>query len=235
MVKVLVVEDDKPTNDRLCQLVESISGATTEQAFNRVQGEQAVQASSFDLAVVDIDLGPELVAEIGRYGGLGLLSMLGQRDVVTVVVSGIGESNIHQVVKALKAYDFLAKPINDVEFLARVQHALRWSTTREASRAADAAAQWPANLRLDPEKNPGLLWKNRPVHLSLTELRLVHLLVRQPGHPTKAAELVDALGTATSAGAVATHISGVRKKFRNIDPDFKCIKAAPGVGYVWQE
>jgi DNA-binding response OmpR family regulator len=235
MANVLVVEDDKPTNDRLCRLAASIPDVVVEQAFHRIEAEQAIQASRFDLAVVDIDLGPELVAEVGRYGGLGILSLLGQRDIVTVVVSGISESNIPQVVRALKAYDFLAKPINDEEFLSRVQHALRWSTTREAARAADAAAHWPASLRPDPEKDPGLLWKDKPVHLSLTELRLVRLLVREPGQPVKTSDLVDTLGTATSSTAVATHLSGVRKKFRNIDPDFKCIRAVPGVGYAWQE
>ena len=230
MPRIAIVEDDPVTNDRLRTLIQDSMRAVVEQAFDRVQAERLLPSYRWDLVVMDIDLGQ---GPKNRYAGLSLLAQLGRSMCPTIVVSGMPEENLQDVALSLHAYEFIAKPINDLDFIHKVEHALAWETS-DAGKDLFGTYGWPQGLTSDPNRKNQLLWKGRPLRLTLSQLSIVHHLVEQPGRVVEARRLAQNLKSTDSAKAVAVHMSGVRKKFHDVDPDFDRIGTEPGKGYVWK-
>lgn len=68
----------------------------------------------------------------------------------------------------------------------------------------------------------------------MTEYRLVYKLLKTPGIAVNKDALADEMGSATAHGVLATHISGIRKKFKDVDSQFVAIETEPGKGYAWR-
>lgn len=230
MPRIAIVEDDPATNDRLRALLEESMEAVVTQAFDRTQAEQLLSSSRWDLVVMDIDLGH---GPKNRYAGLALVAQLGRSGCPTIVVSGMPEENLQDVALSLHAYEFIAKPINDLDFIHKVEHALAWEAS-DAGKDLFGTHGWPPGLLPDPARKNQLLWKGQPLRLTLSELSIVHHLVERPGEVVEARRLAKNLKSAGSPKAVVVHMSGVRKKFHDVDPDFDRIGTEPGKGYVWK-
>lgn len=230
MRHVIVVEDDAATNDRLKELLEAIQMITVVQTFDRTTAEGVINSTHLDLAIVDIDLGH---GPKDKYAGFTLLADLSKKGCTTIVVSGMPEENLKEVSLSLNAYDFIGKPITDLDFINKVEHALAWETS-EAGMGPVAVHAWPEGLAPDLSRKPTLLWKGRAVRLTLTELCIVHCLVESPGHVVEYNRLAKSMKSSASSKALATHMTGVRRKFIDVDPSFDRIDSEPGKGYVWK-
>ena len=76
-------------------------------------------------------------------------------------------------------------------------------------------------------------WKNQPVNLTPTEYDILHALLNAPTGVS-----IEDLVKATRQGVVEdntinTHILHIRKKFKQVDARFACIKTRYGFGYSW--
>jgi DNA-binding response OmpR family regulator len=122
-----------------------------------------------------------------------------------------------------------------MDLLNKVEHALSFRTTDPNQKTRGSADQiWPDGLEPDPLRNPGLKWKNKSVNLSITQLRLVKRLVQNAGTVVEYKDLEKQLVSTNSKKAIATHLTAVRQRFRDVDPDFDQIDNDPGKGYVWK-
>lgn len=231
MRRIAVIEDDQPTNDHLAKLLRTLADVHVVQAVTREAAEALISSSQqIDLAIVDIDLGQTAK---NRYAGLKLIASFGKLGCPTIVVSGISEQNLHDVSLTLSAYDFIEKPITDLDFINKVEHALDWAKSN-ASQDLFGTQNWPEGLTEDTKKHLGVLWRGKPVRLTLTELRIVHCLAAQAGRVVEHRRLITAMKSSASKEAIATHVTGIRKKFREIDDTFDHIDSEPGKGYVWK-
>jgi len=232
---VLVVEDDQSTRERIATMLLRQPMIEVETAANREAAKMAIARRTFDLAIIDIDLGRLTGGESDRYGGVALMPLLGNAGTTTIVVSGLGEDNLPDVTLALKAFDFLTKPFSDAQLNTKVEQAL---ALREVAGARalrlEIGTYSDPNVEDDPHHTPGLLWKKRPVRLTITEYRLVYKLLRANGNPLDRSVLAEEMDSATSSGALATHMSSIKKKFKEKDASFNSLKTEPGVGYVWK-
>jgi DNA-binding response OmpR family regulator len=230
MKSIAVVEDDKSTNDKLRSLLETISDVQVEQAFDMEGAEALIGGQRFDLVILDIELGQ---GPREKHAGLKLLSQLSGWGCPTIVVSGMPEANLQSVALSLSAYDFISKPISELDFIRKAEHALAWKVQPDTS-SADPERMWPAGLAVNPDRKPQLLWKGHEVPLTLTELGIVHCLADARGQVVEWGKLANHMKTAHSPSAIATHITAIRKKFIDIDPSFDCIEPEPGKGYAWK-
>ncbi|MCB2185045.1 MAG: response regulator transcription factor [Deltaproteobacteria bacterium] len=173
-------------------------------------------------------------------GGLELLSALRQRHALPVIMlTAKGEEADRIVGLEMGADDYLGKPFNPRELLARIKAVLR----RGAAELEPAAA-WPplASLRavgLELEPIRGLLSaRGHSVELSLTETKIMAALMSRPGAVFTRDELLNlARGRECLAfdRAVDVHISNLRAKLKTLDPGRQFIKTVWGVGYLLQE
>lgn len=231
--RVVIVEDDRVTNDRLRILAESLGGVEVEQAFDCLAAEKLISSQDFDLALIDIDLGPDLINQDGRYSGLALLPALAEKGVITIVVTGMAEINLPPLAFRLKAYDFIPKPIRDPELIHKMKLAFELGKAR-GKPLLQMESAWPADVIEDPSHTPGLMWKRKPVRLTLTQLRITYRLLNSANSVVGVDELSTEMGTATSKSALATHITDIRAKFKAVDSKFSSIRNVPGRGYVWK-
>lgn len=229
MKKIALVEDDKPTSDALKRLLETIPGMDVEvtQLFSHSDAIAAIEGTRFDLLVVDIELGSHAQE---HHKGLSILAEHGQ-DCPTIIVTGMPESNLRQVALTLKAYDFIAKPVDDHAFQHRVAQALAFASTSIAT-SGRAQSGLPPGLTADPKRAPQLRWKNHGLTLTLTELTIVHQLASQAGSVVPHLALAPAMKTG-AAKALQVHMVQIRRKFEDVDPTFANIQTAPGKGYMW--
>jgi two-component system response regulator ChvI len=92
-------------------------------------------------------------------------------------------------------------------------------------------------LTLDPARHD-CLWEGRPVKLTVTEFLLLQSLAQRPGFVKSRDNLMDAAyddQVYVDDRTIDSHIKRMRKKFRDVDPEFDAIETLYGVGYRYRE
>jgi two-component system copper resistance phosphate regulon response regulator CusR len=222
-VRILVIEDEAKTAAYLRQgLAES--GFTVEVCTRGDDGLHAALGAENDLIILDVMLpgrdGWSILAALRQAGRQTPVLFLTARDTVPDKVKGL----------ELGADDYLVKPFDFTELLARVRTILRRGPTRqeEVLRVAD--------LQLDVPRRKAA---RAGVALDLTakELALLELLLRRRGEPlskTLIAEQVWDIHFHSDPNVVEVAIRRLRSK---VDDPFprKLVHTMRGVGYVLEE
>jgi two-component system response regulator ChvI len=92
-------------------------------------------------------------------------------------------------------------------------------------------------LTLDPARHESL-WEGKPVKLTVTEFLLLQSLAQRPGFVKSRDNLMDAAyddQVYVDDRTIDSHIKRMRKKFREVDPEFDAIETLYGVGYRYRE
>ena len=181
-----------------------------------------------------------------QMSGFELMGILRERGIGLPVVFLTGYSFVERELRALDrgAVDFVDKA-RGTEVLARrlrviieAQRVLvpaAGTTTLEAERHGDIALH-PATARA--------LWRQLDVHLTITEYKIVTLLISRKGEPQTYRALYDAAhyaGFVAGSGQQGHHtnvrslVKRIRRKFLAIDPAFAEIENVAQVGYLWRE
>lgn len=228
MPKIAVIEDDRAMNDQHREMLANVPGAEVHQAFNLAEARRLIDSIDFDLLILDIELDP---GSATPKGGFDLLAEYGATKTV-IIVTGMPEQNLHDISIQLKAFEFVKKPVNPVDFLNKVKHAL---ALRELHlRKTAAGRQWPVHLATAANGLPGFLWKGKPVNLSIIHLNMVYLMAQSPGKTIPYDELTDLLKSGNTSRVVQQHISTIKQRFREADQSFDRIATDPMKGYVWK-
>lgn len=227
MPLVLIVEDDSGMRSKIGGLLREFEGLHIEHAPDAETAQKLMGVHKFDIALVDMELGPE---PKDRIAGISVLHELLHQGCIPLVVSGTGNDTLKEVTLKLGAMDYVSKPFLDLDLINKVKLALHWSTARQSKRAVGSM---PDGLTSDPNDITKLLWRNKPLMLSLAELSLIYKLVKTPGTVVDNNQLQESMKSGNSPSALSTHFANIRKKFLNIDRDFKHI-VNQGGGYIWK-
>ena len=106
-----------------------------------------------------------------------------------------------------------------------------------AAAAEQARALKRGKLTLDPARHE-TLWDGKPVKLTVTEFLLLQSLAQRPGFVKSRDNLMDAAyddQVYVDDRTIDSHIKRMRKKFREVDPEFDAIETLYGVGYRYRE
>jgi two-component system response regulator ChvI len=134
------------------------------------------------------------------------------------------------------------KPFSQRLLLERVKAVLRRARPEEEDAAAPAGAAGSkvmkrGKLTLDPARHDSL-WDGKPVRLTVTEFLLLQALAQRPGFVKSRDNLMDAAyddQVYVDDRTIDSHIKRMRKKFRQVDPEFDSIETLYGVGYRYRE
>lgn len=164
MRPILIVEDERPIAD-LIELTLTGAGYTCEQANDGETAADLIAERDYELAILDI-----MLPQIDGYELLGYL-----RSVGTPVIFVTAKTTLHDRVRGLNlgADDYLTKPFEPLELVARVESVLR--RTGRANVVLQAFG-----VTLDPAART-VEQNGKPVHLSPREFELLELLMRNRG------------------------------------------------------
>lgn len=225
MSRILVVDDD-PQIVRLVRSYLEQAGFTVTTAADGEDALHQVRTARPDLVVLDLMLpgrdGLEVTRTVRRDGALATLPIL----MLTARVEDIDRI----LGLELGADDYVTKPFNPREIVARVKAILR------RAQAAPAPSQPVISLfglTLDPNAHT-LTRAGQGIDLTPSEFDVLHLLMRQPGRAFSRAQLIDeALGRDYEGleRTVDSHIKNLRRKLEADPGRPRLIETVFGVGY----
>lgn len=224
MPRILVVDDDK----QIVRLVQSYLERAGFQVLTAYDGETAlhtIRRERPDLVVLDLMLPDRdgweitrLVRQDERLAGLPIIMLTARvEDTDKIVGLEVG------------ADDYVAKPFNPQEVVARVRAVLR----RATSAPITPHVLQTGALRLDLDRHLATL-KDAPLDLTPTEFDLLKTLLEQPGHAFTRLELVERALGYSYEGMERTLDSHIKNLRRKIEPDPgrpTYIETVYGVGY----
>jgi len=225
---ILVVDDDREIRSLVAQLLRKHGFRVTDAADGR-EMTQAMEAGRYDLVVLDLMLPGE--------DGLSLCRRVRATSSMPIIMlTAMGEDTDRIVGLEMGADDYLAKPFNPRELLARIRAVLR----RSGGEAPEALGEegglrafegWTLDLSKRELRSPDATL----VPLTAGEYELLVAIVERPGRVLSRDQLLD-LTRGRDAGpfdrSIDVQISRLRRKLE-IDPkEPQLIKTVRGGGYV---
>ncbi len=223
--RILVVDDDRDIVKVVRSYLEQ-AGYVVQTAFDGESALHTLRSSRPDLLVLDLMLpdrdGWEITRIIRADAVLGALPiiMLTARVEDTDKIIGL----------ELGADDYVTKPFNAREIVARVRSLLRRA---HLGQAAIPQILHIGSLTLDLNQHMVMV-DEKPVDLTRTEFTLLQLLMMNPGHTFTRDELLEkSMGYAYEGmgRTLDTHISNLRKKIEPDPSNPAYIQTVYGVGY----
>lgn len=227
MLKVAVIEDDLPTSNQLKGWIEAARpGIQVEQWFSRDEAEAAIERETYDLVVLDIELGRE------RHAGVAIINAINkQRGTPVLVVSAMPATIYRSIMKALDAWDYLQKTtFAESDFIDTFLEILRAAKDKARTTALPRDGK---ELSLDPLRQQTPTWRSQRINLPLTAQRILATLYQQRGKVVSYEELYQVVKSGRNRDNIRKHVSTIRDAFREIDPGFDGIENVPMRGFRW--
>jgi two-component system response regulator CpxR len=227
MDRILIVDDDI----ELCSLVSEYlapEGFRVESVHDGETGLQRALSGNYLLVVLDVMLP-------GISGFDVLRRIRGTSRVPVLLLTARGEDVDRIVGLEIGADDYLPKPFNPRELVARIRAILRRTSAQPKSGLPHA----PQILRVgDIELDPAtriVKHGGEPVDLTSVEFNLLEVLLREAGRVVTREELVSAVLSRKFSPfdrSIDMHVSKVRKKLGDTNGEAEHIKTVRGVGYI---
>lgn len=227
---IALVDDDQ-------NILTSVSMALEAEGYHvrtYKDGEEALRGLNqqpVDLAILDIKMprmdGMELLQNVRRSSQLPIIFLTSKDDEIDELLGF-----------KMGADDYIKKPFSQRLLIERIRALLRRSDTlgdEGPEKREDKLVR--GDLILDPERHM-CTWRELPVQLTVTEFLLLRALAQYPGHVKNRDQLMDsAYGESIYVDdrTIDSHIKRLRKKFRDVDPEFGEIETLYGVGYRYRD
>ncbi len=227
---ILVVDDHREIRDLLGKYLNK-NGMRTSLAANAAEARKLLGGHAVDLVVLDIMMPGE--------DGLSLCRHIRESmDLPIILLSAMGEDTDRIVGLEVGADDYLVKPFNPRELLARIKAVARRSPKQPPGEAAVAAGNTITfdRWRFDPERRELFDETGVAQPLSTGEFRLLAVLTANPGVVMNRDRLLDLTRGRSAAPfdrSIDNQISRLRKKLERDPGAPEIIKTVWGGGYVF--
>ena len=224
MKDLLIVEDD-PTLGEGIRLALQAPELRPQLCRSLADAGELLSRRSFDLLILDINLpdgnGLDLLRALRRESEVPVI-LLTANDLETDIVAGL----------ELGADDYITKPFNPLEVIARVKSQLRRYT------ALGGAEKAPGLLSVGPiSMDDGaklVTVDGEPVSLTPIEYNILKLLMTHPGQVFSSAQIYEQVWNDPAYGSentVAVHIRHLREKIEINPAEPRYLKVVWGLGY----
>lgn len=219
--KVLVIEDDQEIN-KLLNMILTKSGMIAVPAYSGTEGMLQLQHDTYDLILLDLMLpgisGEEFIGRIREESSIPIIVISAKVDIENKV----------QVLK-MGADDYITKPFDQQEVLARAEVQLRKSNV-QSSRPAEKI--W-RDLKINSNRQTVLL-KDIELQLTNAEFEILSLFVSHPERAFSKKKIYEEIWTGPYLGddnTISVHVSNLRRKIAEVT-DEAYIKTVWGVGFM---
>lgn len=220
---ILLVDDDAALLE-VTSIVLASEGYRVLTAEDGVDALRVVGRDGLDLVVLDIML--------PRMSGFEVLKKIREQSDVPVIMLTAKSQSVDKVVGLeLGADDYITKPFDTKELLARIKAILRRFGRREG-KGRDGMLKL-GTLEIDPDGYT-VSRDGEPLDLTPTEFKILALLVRRPGQAFTRGQISEAVSTGQhylASRYIDVHISRLRGKIERDPSKPEVIQTVPSVGY----
>ncbi|WP_295580199.1 response regulator transcription factor [uncultured Oscillibacter sp.] len=227
---ILVVDDDPEIVGAIAITLER-EGYRVLRAYNGMEALDLCLDPAVRLILIDVMM--------PRLDGLSaLIRIREKRNLPVIILSAKSEDTDKILGLSMGADDYVTKPFNPQELVARVRSQLRRYTLLGDVHAGERQGLLVnGRLAYDPERLV-LTADGEPVRLTATETRIVELLMRHPGRIFPAEEIYRRVWNEDAyacENTVMVHIRRIREKveLNPKEPDY--IKVVWGIGYKMEQ
>lgn len=219
MQSILIVEDNNDINNLICDAL-SKNGYTCMQAFSGTEGLMHIKNKEFSLVLLDLMLpgmgGEELLKKIKP-----------QYKTPVIIISAKDELDSKVDLLGCGADDYITKPFEIKELIARVGVAIRHNST-------DISMQILSYKDLNLNKTTfQCLLNNEEISLTKQEFKILELLMTYQNKVFSKQDIYDYAWGDFYIGedkTINVHISNIRQKFKKIT-DTEYIETVWGIGF----
>lgn len=220
--KILIAEDEADIRNILRLYLES-EGFQVIEAGDGQEALDAVREARPDLAILDVMM--------PRLDGLAVTRALRQySDMPILILSAKSQDNDKILGLNLGADDYISKPFNPLEVVARVKAQLR----RREHRFSPVISLGALSLNTE---TCSLMKGGEPVLLTPTEYRLLSVLMRSPGRIFTKVQLSEAINGQyfeNDDNTIMVHISKLRDKIEDDPRHPQRLVTVRGLGYKFE-
>lgn len=226
MAKILVCDDDK-------EIVEAIDIYLTQEGYEVLKaydGQEALKVlntNDVDLLVIDVMM--------PRLDGIrATLKIREENNIPIIILSAKSEDADKILGLNVGADDYVTKPFNPLELVARVKSQLRrFTQLGSTAKKNNAAVYTTGGLSINDDLKEVTV-DGEPVKLTPIEYNILLLLVRNQGKVFSIEQIYENIWNEDAIGAdntVAVHIRHIREKIEINPKDPRYLKVVWGVGY----
>lgn len=228
--RILVADDDA----EIVNILETALSETGYDVITASDGDSACSAVSVhhpQLVIMDVMM-PDC------NGLMATMRIREESNVPILMLSAKAEGSDRIIGLEAGADDYLVKPFLCQELLARVKALLRrYNVLGSASDQKRDGVVVIGDIALDTEKKQ-LTVRGDSVKLTATELRIITLLMENPGHVFSAEEIYERVWQSDAfavENTVMVHISRIREKIEINPRKPEYLKVIWGIGYVFEK
>lgn len=227
MRRILIIDDDIELGELLGEFLAN-EGLTLEFAHDGATGLQRAISGGYALVVLDVML--------PRMNGFELLRQLRTQSAVPVLMLTARGDDVDRIVGLeIGADDYLPKPFNPRELVARVHAIMRRSQTSAEHASSNGESVTVGDVDLDPRSRV-VRRGNELIELTTAEFDLLRVLLLQAGQVVPREQLFqEVLGRefAVFDRSIDNHISSLRRKLGARTNDVERIKSVRNIGYQY--
>ena len=230
MYQILICDDDRDIVSALDIYLTS-EGYRTLKAYDGLEALRMVEENQVDLVLLDVMM-PKL-------DGIRATAKLRERFNVPIILLTAKSEDADKVLGLnIGADDYVTKPFNPIEVMARVKSQLRrYTTLGGQSREAGSQLLENGGIAMD-DGAKSVTVDGEPVSLTPLEYNILRLLLSHPGQVFSTSQIYEQVWNDPSLGSentVAVHIRHLREKIE-IDPaNPRYLKVVWGLGYKMEK
>lgn len=226
MSKIIVIEDDPMLNAGLCYHLE-LDGYEAVPVHHASTALEKVRKESFDLIILDVNLpdgdGLTLCPKLKALQDAPVI-FLTARDLESDVIAGFDAG----------ADDYITKPFNPLELIARVKSQLRRYTQLGNLATEEKEAVYVCGGLVVNDDLKTVTVDGEPVKLTPIEYNILVLLIKNQGKVFSIEQIYENIWNEEAIGAdntVAVHIRHIREKIEINPREPRYLKVVWGIGY----
>lgn len=223
-MRILVCDDDREIVDAI-EIYLLQEGYEIEKAYDGQEALDKMKEQDFDLLIIDVMM-PKLD------GIRATLQVRKESSIPIIILSAKTEDSDKILGLNVGADDYVTKPFNPLELVARVKSQLRRYTTLSNNNQSDVAYK-VGGLCIDDDLKCVTV-DGEEVRLTPIEYNILLLLVKNKGKVFSINQIYEEIWNEEAIGAdntVAVHIRHIREKIEINPKDPRYLKVVWGVGY----
>lgn len=226
IVKILVCDDDKEIA-RAIEIYLNNEGFEVVKAYDGFEAINVVKSEDVKLAIMDVMM--------PRLDGIQATQMIrNEKDIPIIMLSAKAEDYDKIIGLNIGADDYVTKPFNPMELVARVKSQLRrYTQFGNANEPSEEGIYRVGGLTVD-DNSKKVTVDGRNVTLTATEFGILRLLAQSPDRVFSMEQIYESVWDEPAynpENTVAVHIRHIREKIEINPKDPRYIKVVWGTGY----